>query len=521
MQWRYLSVHGFGGGKRRGMLQSPEVRRVLSNYLRLLTTFALGIFIVRLLLGAGQEFFGFYSLITIGFGLGIMLKELSRIALVPRLSEGLAGDDDLFGRRFASALCISTVLGLLGAGVMFVLWLNIHRFSVPDQVLDSAKWFVAFRGLQVFITVALSPFPSLLLVMRRYVASNLFIVAERFIEFLAVYVAITLIADFDALLLPVIAGISVALNFVILCFVVIWIIGQDDKFKISFDKVRAEEVRALLSFFGLTAILVLSANLFLRFDIAFVNLKSGILATVVFGVTVQAIGMLNQLTNGLVAGLDAAFAFSKNMPNSEEQIHKLFWVSSFLQASLASSAYAVVVFTGDKLLVIWLGADKLDPTAIQATYSLIVVMGLGMIVRGLAEVWISALNGLGNIKSYVWWLVPGAFLNPILLIVICGQVPDVEVYTIAGFLFTGLQVLTYGLAVPRVLARRMGMPLLKLYEPLYVPIGLTVFVCGILSALNHWSLIHAGAIILTLCLFTFSAALALMYLRQKIAKGFV
>ena len=97
--------------------------RIGSNYARLLTTFILGIAIVRILVGLGSDVFSVYALVTIGLGVGTMLKELLRLGLVPELgrefNDGLPNEVG-FRVAYASSFVVALGFAVSGALIMIV-----------------------------------------------------------------------------------------------------------------------------------------------------------------------------------------------------------------------------------------------------------------------------------------------------------------------------------------------------------------------------------------------------------------
>ena len=62
-----------------------HVLRIGSNFLQLGAGFVMGLLVVRLLLGLGQEAYGVIAALTAGSGIAQLLREVIRAGLVPRL----------------------------------------------------------------------------------------------------------------------------------------------------------------------------------------------------------------------------------------------------------------------------------------------------------------------------------------------------------------------------------------------------------------------------------------------------
>lgn len=457
------------------MLRSPEFQRVISNYLRMLCTFVMGLLIVRLLIALSDEVFSTYTLITIGVGVGIMLKELARIGLVPYLSKSLNDGDERFAQKLGISVAVTSMLGLFGLFCMWVFALNLEHFAIQKNQTTAVLVFIVCRAIQIFVSLFCMPHIALLTITRRYVSSNVFLTLERLADLLAVICAIVFVNPNEGGEVLVLVGIvSLALTTILYIGTAWLVFNLNTKFRPSFSDLSIVQLRPIFSLFGWASILVLASNLFLRFDTLFVNIKDGVIGTVIFGITVQAIGLIRQLTFGLVAGLDAAFAHQKNNKVDGDGSYALLRISSYLQASIGFAVYGVLFFCGSTVLELWIGSENADSFMLSQAIQLVVVMGLGIIVTGFAEVWISIMNGQGLIGRYAPWLVPGAILNPILLFVGYKIMDQYPAYWHAAILYTVLQTVTYGVFVLSATSRATLIPISKMILPFVIPLLLNL-----------------------------------------------
>ncbi len=498
--------------------------RVGSNYLRLLLNFAIGLILVRLLLRYSVDKFSIYTLIVVGIGFGAMLKELARIAVVPSLSKTFKSDPDGFARSYSSSFLTTGLFGLSGAALMISLIFVLPYFSIKPADLKDAQLFLFFRALQAFLVVFLSPALNLMLIARRFAVANGLLIAERMIELLSI---IWLIhwgssAYFGGGLAQV--GFVSLAGLIVLYGTFLGILMLRDKdFRPNPKAMSFADTKGTLKLFGWTVTLVLAMNLYLRFDIVFVNYFIGALATASFGLAVQATGIVQQVTNGLVGGLDSSFAhMQKNDVGGRTAAAAIARLSG-LQASFGLAIAGIFIFCTHELILLWLGADALPPQTVQTTASVTMLMVLGIVARGFSEVWMNAMNGQGKVGRYAPWLLLGALTNPVLVCVgalfLLQDTPLIAVATA----FLVLHIISYGLIVARIASRQLNIPLSNLYAPLAKPFMLFSMVAGVvwtcLSAIGSMDGIYK--IILVGTLFSVGPIAALASLFRKRREGHV
>lgn len=482
----------------------------------------MGLIIVRILLGKSQEIFSIYTLITVGIGVGIMLKELLRIAMVPRLSAAMSGKNTEFQAVFTSSIIASTGLSIFGVIIMLIFLFNIHHFAVTPEQLFPTQVFILCRAFQIFISVTLAPFITLLPVMRKYVFSNIFLTLERAAEFSAILVAMFLIDTSDTQALIFIGLLGTAFLTILYIFTMFIIIRSDKKFRIKFSEKIWPEIQGTTRFIGWTAVLVLTVNFFLRFDIIWINISAGVFGTAVFGIVVQSIGMIRQLTYGIIQGLDSAFAFlTFSDGNKIAAFKKLLYVSSYLQGVIGFACYGTIVFVGHQLLQIWLGPQAVKSGIVDAAYHLILICGAGILVSSFAEVWTNAMNGKGDISQYAPWLIPGALLNPILLILSTFFLSAVPSYEIAAWLYLLLLFVTNAIFLPRVMSKVYDVTILELFTPFKVPLIVILLSSLMISSILYlFNLNDMAKIILVLFMFILSSTVSLFFLYKNASHDF-
>ena len=112
---------------------------MISNYTRLLASFALGLLLARLLLRLGTDAYGL--IIFLGAGTGIIgsLRETVAVSMVPEL--GAAYHDqtrDRFQPRTARLLCSARLLALVVTGDRHWIGCCLPLCNIPPSMLSAA-----------------------------------------------------------------------------------------------------------------------------------------------------------------------------------------------------------------------------------------------------------------------------------------------------------------------------------------------------------------------------------------------
>ena len=116
--------------------------RILSNYVRLCSTFVLGLLLVRLLLQLGQDAFGIVALLGAGTGLVASLRQIIRISMIPELGAAYHDDDpETFPQVFAASFVFSLATGIVSLIVLAAIGFCLPLMRIPEEMLTAARWF--------------------------------------------------------------------------------------------------------------------------------------------------------------------------------------------------------------------------------------------------------------------------------------------------------------------------------------------------------------------------------------------
>jgi len=453
-----------------------ELVRIASSYSRLFLGFIIGIFMVRQLLSYGQDIFNIYTIITIGAGVGIMLKELMRIALVPHLSSSWNSEKrdrkPGFSAVYANAFIVSALAATLGLMLMMTLYIFLGKLSIEPENLNSAAIFLICRTVIMFFSVVCAPILAMISVTQRFKEANFFLFLERFLDFIAVLSPLIFLSNpaIDGGQALVIFGVcSLALSAMLYAATAWRVIRANAVLVPNFGDADTRQIRQILKSAGWAGILVISFNIYLRFDTFFINLEFGAVQTVAFGITAQLLGMVRQLTVGLVHGLDSVVAklsFKGRQDSGGFDEQDVISFSSYAQTLVTANALLLLVFCSQSILQLWVGDRVSDDHIITLTAQLTTIMLVGIGLRSLSEGWMSALNGQNKVNLYTRYTLPIALLNPIILIGVASFAPSLLSISLVAFLYAGLLGFAHAVVVPIVYARASGTGLMALYRPI-------------------------------------------------------
>lgn len=476
-----------------------EYARIIGNYLRLLIGFAIGLLMVRQLLHYGADIFNIFTIVTVGAGIGIMLRELLRIALTSHLSKAWAGrgspdGDQHFREVYGQAMALSAIACLLGLALMAGLALAVAKLDIAAENVGAARAFIASRAAIMAVTVVMSPLLTMVLVLQKFGRMNTLMTLERLSDFLAVLSPLVLLAPgFDgASALAIFALVSAVLTGSLYLYAgwrVVW--NAPELLRPTWHWGGRDTRQAIMHSVLWAFALVLSFNLFLRFDTFFINTHFGAMATIAFGLAVQLMGMVRQLTVGIVNGLDAVvarLAFDHSVDKEARlQGQRILALNSYLQTVLTLAAVMFLTVGARDVLHVWVGDRVHDPHVLTLTASLAAIMLAGVGARSLSEGWMATLNGQGAIGSYVRYTVIVTCLNPLLLLAGAAALGSSLPLQAVAWAFAVLLALSHLAIVPLVYVRETGQNPAALVRPLLRGLVATPVALALALAVSYWA----------------------------------
>lgn len=473
----------------KSILANPQLQRVATNYIRMIASFLLGIFLLRLLLTFGEGVFAAVALTASSIGVAAILKESVRGATIPELGISYhSGDIAAFRNAYASSFAISLIAGLFGVLVLGLFWLFLDSFSIDDELRTATALFIVTRMVSTFVSIAASPIMNMLPVTGRMVSYNFWLMMDRVAEVGAAYCVF--------LVWTGASGADVLLWFGILSMVsmsVVAVLGAVHSMSANRDfipdlkRVSFGRIGQVFRSVGWNGAAVASVNLYLRFDVFAVNIFYGVGGTVIFGIASQLAAYTRQITMGLITGLDAVVSKSASAKDDQarSRITDINVRTTELQAISLFGAAAFIILHA-RWIIEFLFSDRLSEPASQVpviTASFLFLM-VGMIARGLSEGWMSILAGSGRIRDYALPVFIGALLNPILVIACYFLLNSAEGLLSVSIVFMILNIVFHMIAVPYVTAKFLQAPFPALIKPMLVP-GLVVLASTGAVALAH------------------------------------
>lgn len=457
-------------------ISASQVSRIVSNYGRMLVTFFMGIWLVRVLLEMGQEVYAVVALLGAAMGIAGIMKEMVRGTMVPAIGLALHREEGAaFQETYSAAWILSFVAALVSVAIISSFYLFFDYLEIPDSIRSSAALYLFTRIPSTFAAILLAPATNLMPVTGRMVANNMWQALERVGDVMAaVIVAAYWYADSPADQLARYAMYSVL---PLLAVEIGWaahgVLG-DRKYYSGLRKPSAGVMKAIVSNIGWNSFYVISMNLYLRLDTILTNLFFGVSGTLVFSLAGQLLSYMRLLTIGLVQGLDAVVARMVSAEGEQVRARRLLANTDRMQALITFSSAAYLAINVVPLLHLWVG-DKfhgdehmLDRTALTA-----MVMLPGIISRSISEGWMRFLSGSGEVRKYGLKLFAGAILNPFLVILLVHVLPGDIAYLAAAVAFSLLLFVVHMLVLPGVIAKHIGTTKREIVRPFLFPLALT------------------------------------------------
>lgn len=480
-----------------GSLHSARVR-ILSNYLRLFTTFAAGLLVIRLLAEVGASTLTVYMLLLSGSGFAYFFMVVIQESVIPLL--GLSYEDN-GGRNFAHfywiSLLLAVVASVVAVAIFSVIWAVSDLFdtgSIPKAVLGIA---ILSGALRTVATALAAPPLNALLLSGRIVFYNVIQAVERLIDLVAaVFVLVVLSGHGEVVQAEVFFLMSAALYLAVQAGVFFHARRIDRRFGIHPTRVGREDLRWVGVIFSWNCALVVAFLLYLRLSTFVMNIGFGEAATLVLGIVFLLIGYQRQIAMGLVIGLDAVIARVYGAPARGDQmgagqdVNGLILRTTYVQGLFSFASIAVLWLLADPVFRYWLG-DSLDGKGWSTEQAVLLfkIMSIGSLARSISESWMKLLSGRGLVGRFAPWVLAGGLVYAALLLWWAHSgVPLDQVLVRLAAAYSVLFFLVHLGCVPVVLARVQELPLAALARAALGP-GLA----GVLPLVATGELLGAGS----------------------------
>lgn len=466
--------------------------RVASNYLRLLTTFVIGLVVVRLQLRLGEDAFAFITLMLSNIGIALLLKEVVRAGVIPALGAAYHDDDrDRFRTVFNSALVVSGVVGVATAILFFSSIALIPYLSIPQELHGTASYFIAISTVGAFTTIALSPVFHLYVVTERMLAYNLWLMLDRAGDLLAVIFTLC-IAWNGSVSGPINCYVTLATASEVFVSVVAAFIAyrSTPRAELALRSSSRESIVVFTRSAAWIVVTTIAMNLYTRVDMLLMNLCFGLFGTLVFGLATQATYYIRQLVMGVVSGVDAV---SARVAKREGHANMLLLIrnSTSLQAVVIFPTVFSLMLFAEELVALWVGGRLNDPeSTIPTIATMIRILIVGVAARSLSEGWMFILNGAGKVDSYARFIIIGGILNASIAGLALWWFDRMDLFYVPAGICSFVLFAVHLLVIPAVVAREFKESVWAIVSPLILPFTASIVCCAVAAALSN--LIQGG-----------------------------
>lgn len=405
--------------------------RIVSNYVRMACTFAIGIYIMRRLLSIDPSLFAVYTLLTVGLGVGMMIREALRMALVPFLRQHIKPDGSITSSQFQQSLTLTTIFALANTSLYFFIAHMGSLFNISATYADQFKDFVFLRGIGYSFIIICVPFLNLLANEYRMISYNCWLLAERVLDVVVIETIIRALHDNSTQ--PLVSGgiAYLVCTFFLMCLLIlIRKFTSREGISIKPKLITKTNYRYFLKRIRSSGLLVVTMAMYFRFSLVIINIVFGEALAISYAIAVQVSSYLRQITMGLITGLDSYFA-RKSADRTKNLMAK-----EVNKKALSSAIFLFLVFL---TFIIFLrplvqfltqGSDiNIESVLIFSTFFL-----CGVFIRATSETWMQFLSGLGKVNLYSTKVFCVAVISQAYVLILSQfSLNEPEYYIGAGF----------------------------------------------------------------------------------------
>ena len=477
--------------------------RIISNYLRLAATFALGLLLVPLLLSFGDEAYGLITLLSSTVGVGIWIEEIIRQTMICELGAAYHSEDEgAFRRMYCTAILVSVGVGMVLLAAMGAVALFLPQlFEIPDPLARASQWFVTIYSIRVFVYIIFAPTFNMYLVAERMPAFNFWMAAARASFPLAAWVVLVIgfVNQSEAIVLYAVFSTVFGISVVLLP--VIWLFTTKRELRPFPFRVSRDAARTLLTIGGWSTAANFSKGSILLMGVVIMNHSFGVIGNMIFGIATQVCAYARMATGGMAQGLDAVSA-RINAVDTKVMIG-LIRNTTLLHAWVALPATLGVVVLAEPVIVLWVAGRMENPSAnVPQTIMLIRALAPGFAAVSIADGWLKVMYGAGQVRRYAPPIIGAAFIYPLLSFTLLVVFPVELRYQAVAWAFSFLNGIVLIGLMPFIVARWIDRTWSVVVEPLLKPLLMTLCCAPILSVahiyISHWSI---GNLLLTIATF--------------------
>ena len=467
------------------------LRRVCSNYARLLTTLVFGIALVPLLAGwLGAEALGLYLFLLSQAGVAAIFHEVVRTSLVRELAAAWHGERD-FGQTCDAAVLVSFGVVLLALVTFGTLIAILPLLPIPQDLVAAARWMLVFEAGFTTANVLCAPALNMFVVREEFVLQNFVTGLRRADGIVAVVFCRLMWPEAEvAFGLVAFAASAVSYRTGVLILSALWMIARDRRLLGRPWRAKRETVQAILGTFGWNTGVIIATNLHDRSGAFIINIWFGLTGNIVFGLATRLVSYIRMVTIGMTFGVDAVSARLAAKSDGGAALQRMLRGVSRMHATMAWPAAVTAFVLAEELIRLWIGRSLDDPGQyVEVTSMLVRVAALGLAARAISDGWVFLLYGAGYINRYAKILLGGGIIDPIRAIGLIYLLPrlgseGVAWNNIAGpsWAITVTFVLFHGVWLPVRGAKILDVPVRTFLAPIVPPFLLA----AVLSPLLLW-----------------------------------
>lgn len=474
--------------------------RITSNYGRLLTTFVLGLLLVRLqLLGVGEDGLALISLLGSTVGLAAMLQAIVSSSMIRELGAAHHGGyRDAFLATYNAAIVLSLLVAGASAVLFTIIWLILPLLRVPEEMMSAARWLVFAKGAETFTVVAIAPAFNMYKITERMVAHNLYTTLGRVSYFAVALVLFGFLGYRDPVQgLILFATISSGVFILTQVTAAALMIIRDRRLVPRLRYATREAAWSIIGVGGWNSLFVLAMQLHFPVDALVMNLAFGLAGNLIWGLATQMTSYVRMLTVGMTEGVEAVAARVSSIGEDREAaVRRLAHQSTRLHGLVAFPAAITMILFAEPLLDLWVG-DRIDQTTraenLAFIATLVRVLSIGLLVRAISDNWQRILYGAGFVKDFALITLAGGLLNPFLAVALIWMLPESIDYTGPAMGYSIIMIVFHFILLPLSAARRLEAGYWQimsgLWRPLMTTAACTLIYAGAFQFVDRWTLI--------------------------------
>ena len=480
--------------------------RIAANYTRLLSNVVLGLISVNIIVRVtGNEGWGLVATLGATTGIANLTEESVRRSMIRELGAAIHSDDDgVFARVYNTALVVAAgmtgvTLAIFGA-ILALIWSG-RVFTIDDHLVSAAMWLMAFKALESFFEVLLSPVFNMYIASERMRGFNAWVMAQRLARLgSALYLLWMLGPGSDvAHALKTYAAVGAAMYISVILLASLTMMLFVDRRTIPRPWLaRRSEMKSLVAIGKWNMAMTTAQNLHLRADQIVTNIIFGLAFNAPFGLAMQLTSYVRMLTVGMTDGLDAATA-RLSAKKGEQSVRELIRHSTRLHAFVSIPTGIGLAILARPALDLWVGSSVENRGVVIPQAALLMqIIVLGVTLRAVSDGWIRILYGAGHIRTYARPIVAWSVANPILAVVLSKAMASDIAYLGPAIAFSAVTVVISAIVVPLVGARCLGLTPWALAAPAARPALVAVAASPILLAaaffVETWTYLWLGAV---------------------------